>query len=410
MHSSTDIESGVAPRVVQAGPWRVALHAPRLVFRGDEQSHITRPNLCSLSGALVAIYQTTFDTSATPHDDRQISVSTDGGVTWRVAARNVDIGSFAMSCNGKEAVVMPYDSLRFGADLTQITGPRVAMRWRDGKLQLSRDETVARFPGELMTFLPEPIMGDDGKPLYLADDLPPADKPITSFWGNIQTLSDGRWIAPAYGCYADDPRAVDSPAPEMRRMARFTTELLVSDDRGRTWDWHGRIATPADVPDTCVEGPSEVQLFFFDDCWRAVFRTSALKGFFAPLYVAESKDGGRNWSTPRVLKNVSMIMDPRGLQLPGGITVLSAGRPKLDMYLADGDSEASHALDLTAHHESFFGHLRTTGHTDVVALGPRKLMLIYDSIPDSWRWPGSVFTAPDAIYCVQIDILEGKPV
>jgi hypothetical protein len=255
-----------------------------------------------------------------------------------------------------------------------------------------------------MGFLQEPIKDAAGKPLYLENDLPPANKPITSFWGTIQTLPDGRWIAPAYGSYESDPRATNSPAPEMRRMARFTTELLVSSDEGRTWSWHSRIATPNDVPNECAEGPSEVQLFQFGDWWRAVFRVSALKNFFQPMHYAESFDRGKFWTKPKPLPGIEMIMDPRGLQLPNGITVLTAGRPKIDMYLAESASLDFHKLDLTAHHNAYLPRLRTTGHTDVVQIGPRSLLFVYDSIPDSWRWPGSPFTAPDAIYTVCVDI------
>jgi len=393
------------PRVVQAGPWRVLLHPPVRVYQGTREEHITRPNLCALDGAIAAIFQTTFDTSATLRDRKDIWVSTDGGATWRVGACSVDIGSYTLfSKPNGEAVVMPYDSIRFGADRCSLTGPRTTLSWDGSKLAISHDATVARFPSPLKGFVLEPIKGDDGKPLYLEDDLPPADKPITSFWGTIQTLPDGRWIVPAYGSYESDPYATDSPAPEMRRMARFTTELLVSVDEGRTWSWFSRIAGPNDVPVECVEGPSEVQLYRFDDHWRAIFRTSALKNFFQPMHYAESFDAGKTWTKPQVLPGVEMIMDPRGLILPDEITVLTAGRPKIDMYLAEGDSLEFHKLDLTAHHNAHLPCLRTTGHTDVVSLGPRSLLFVYDSIPDGWRWPGTPFTAPDAIYSVRVDI------
>ena len=84
--------------------------------------------------------------------------------------------------------------------------------------------------------------------------------------------------------------------------------------------------------------------------------------------------------------------------------MLTAGRPKIDMYLAEGDGLKFHKLDLTAHHNAYLPRLRTTGHTDVVALGPRSLLFVYDSTPDSWRWPGTPFTAPDAICAVRVDI------
>jgi len=387
------------------GPWRVTLHPPVRIYQGTREEHITRPNLCVLDGAAAAIFQTTFDTSATPRDNRDIWVTTDGGCMWRLAARGVDIGSYCLySKSDGEAVVLPYDSIRYGTDRSSLAGPRTALSWQSGALRISSDTTVAHFPKPLMGFLAEPIKDDNGKPLYLADDLPPNDKPITSFWGTIQTLPDGRWVAPAYGCYESDPRAVSSAAPEMRRMARFTSELLVSEDEGRHWSWFSRIATPGDVPEECLEGPTEVQLYQFQDRWRAVFRTSALKNHFQPLHYADSFDAGKTWSAPRVLPGVDMIMDPRGLILPNGITVLTAGRPKIGMFLAQGASLDFHKVDLNAHHNAYLPRLRTTGHTDVAQIGPHSLLVVYDYIPDSWRWPGSTFTSPDAIYAVRVDI------
>lgn len=390
---------------MQAGKWSVTLHPPVCVYEGTKEEHITRPNLCVLDGAVAAIFQTTFDTNSTPHDRKDVWLSDDHGATWKVGARQVDIGSYSLfSKPDGEAVVMPYDSIRFGADRSSFTGPRTTLRMEKGALKITADRTVAHFPAPLMDFLQEPIKGPDGKPLYLENDLPPVDKPITSFWGNIQTLPDRRWIAPVYGCYASDPRTTDSPIPDMRRMARFTTELMTSSDEGRTWKWFSRIATPSDVPDECIEGPTEVQLYQFDDFWRVIFRTCALKNLFQPMRFAESRDGGATWTNPKVLAGVDMFMDPRGLMLPGNLTVLSAGRPKVGIFLAEGSSLEFHKLDMVEHHHAFLPRLRTTGHTDVVPLGPGSLLFVYDSIPDSWRWPGTKFTAPDAIFAVRVDI------
>ena len=395
----------MSPRVVQAGPWRVTLHPPVLVYQGTREEHITRPNLCLLNGAVAAIFQTTFDTNATPRDCKDIWISTDGGRSWRVGARRVDVGSYSLfSKPNGEAVVMPYDSIRLGPDRCSLTGPRTTLSMHDGTLHIAADKTVARFPEPLMTFFPEPLKDAEGKPLYLENDIPPSDKPITSFWGTIQTLPDGRWLAPMYGCYASDPYKRNSPVPEMRRIARFTSDLFVSSDEGRTWLWFSRVATGRDIPAECAEGACETHVFQFADRWRAVLRTSALKNYFQPMRYAESFDEGKSWTKPQVLPGIEMIMDPRGLILPNGITALTAGRPKIDMYLAEGASLDFHKLDLNAHHNAYLGRLRTTGHTDVVPLGPKSLLFVYDYIPDSWRWPGSPFTAPDAIYTVRIDI------
>src|ERR1043166_8690173 len=135
------------PRIVQAGPWHVTLHPPVMVYQGTREEHITRPNLCRLNGTVAAIFQTTFDTSATMRDRKDIHVSIDGGASWSVAARHVDIGSYSLfSKSNGEAVVMPYDSIRYGTDRCSLTGPRTTLRWEAGSLRISADSTVANFP------------------------------------------------------------------------------------------------------------------------------------------------------------------------------------------------------------------------------------------------------------------------
>jgi hypothetical protein len=141
------------PRVVQAGPWRVTLQPPVRVYQGGRKEFITRPNLGLLGDAVVAIYQTTFDSQATPVDDRHISVSLDGGQTWRLVARNADLGSYGLySTADGRAVVMPYDSLRFGPTHASMAGPRVTLSWADGELRMARDQAVAHFPKGLLPF------------------------------------------------------------------------------------------------------------------------------------------------------------------------------------------------------------------------------------------------------------------
>src|ERR1041384_5118200 len=127
-------------RTVQAGPWRVMLHPPVLVYEGTREEHITRANLCRLDGAVAMICQTTFDTSATLCDRKDIFISTDNGASWRVAARPVDIGSYSLiSKPNGEAVVMPYDSIRFKDDRSTFTGPRNTLSMRNGSLHISTD-------------------------------------------------------------------------------------------------------------------------------------------------------------------------------------------------------------------------------------------------------------------------------
>ncbi len=400
------------------------LHPPVRVYRARPEEHITRPNLCHVNDAVAVIAQQSLDYNDVLVDRRLIFLSADAGSSWKEVARDADVGSYSLfSESGREAIVMPYDSQTFGSDGAQITGPRVRLSWSNGKFDMTRDRTVARFPRELMTFR----QGVVGEPF---ENKPPLNKPITSFWGTIQRLTDGRLMAPAYGCYADDKRsAIDNPLVAMRRMGRFTNDLLVSSDEGRTWSWHCTIATARDIPADCTEGASEVHLFRFGDLWRAVFRVSGIEPL-RPVHFCESRDGGRTWTRPAVLWGVGESMDPRGVITEEGVMLLCAGRKAFELYIGDGSGLQLHPLNLIEHHNlyceagsaitrTYFGEIaremarkpgedersNTTSHTDVLQTGRNCFLFAYDYAPEGWRVKEQgLVPRPDEIFAIRVEI------
>jgi len=399
------------PRTIQAGPWRVTLHTPVLVYRGTEHEHMTRPNLCHLNEGVGIIMQTTFDSQATAKDHRHIALSSDGGESWQMAAHDVDIGSYSIfSQPGGEAVVMPYDSVRYRDDRNSFGGTRTTLSVVNGQLQIDHDRAIAHMPFELMAFW-------DDRPTS-GESVAPSNKPIACFWGTIHKLGDGRWLCPGYATLADEPRTPDDhPETPMHGMGKYTAYLLVSTDKGRTWQWHCTVATPRDVPEGVSEGPDEIQFYEFPDRWRCIFRVSAMSIAY-PMHWCDSFDGGLTWTKPEALTGVDGMMDPRGLLMPDGPTVLATGRLGSDMYLAEGTSLDFHKIDIVAHHNACVPeapldkvsvvhapwHYPNSGHTDVLQIGPNRLLFTYDRIPDGWRWAGTPFTGPDEIYTVVMDI------
>ena len=411
MNQSTPSSS--APRTVEAGPWRVTLQPPVRVYRGDESEHITRPNLCRFKDALGIIMQTTFDSQGTARDSRHIGVSYDNGNSWKIIARDADVGSYSLfSKPNGEVVVMPYDSLRYGPTHLTMGGPRTTLALADGELKIKVDMTIAHMPEELMAYWDD--RPTSGEPEAVA----PSNKPISCFWGTIQQLRDGRWLCPGYASLAKDPRTPeDHPEKAMHGMAKFTAFLLTSKDEGRTWQWLCYVATPYDVPAEASEGPDEIQFYEFADRWRCIIRVSAMR-FIQPLHFCDSFDGGKTWTKPQALENVDGMMDPRGLIMPDGPTVLTTGRRGSDVYLAEGSSLTFHKVDMVAHHNACVPdapldkitqwdlpwHWPNSGHTDVLQIGPNRLLFTYDRIPDGWRWADTEFTEPDEIYTVVLDI------
>jgi hypothetical protein len=282
----------------------------------------------------------------------------------------------------------------------------------NGELQIEHDTTIAHTPFELMAYWDD--RPTSGEPEAIA----PSNKPIACFWGAIVQLRDGRWLCPGYASLASDPRtSEDHPEFAMHGMAKFTAYLLVSEDEGRTWHWLCTVATPREVPEDVSEGADEIQFYEFPDRWRCIIRVSAMR-IARPLHYSDSFDGGKSWTKPEALKNVDGMMDPRGLIMPNGPTVLATGRRGSDFYLAEGTSLEFHKVDIVEHHNTcmpdapldtitqwdlpwFFPN---SGHTDVLQIGPNRLLFTYDRIPDGWRWKGTPFTEPDEIYTVVADI------
>lgn len=391
-------------KINPVGNWNVTLHPPVLAFGGDRHDHITRPNLCQLDGAVGLIFQTTKDVFATPADRRHVMVSTEGGSHWRLVAEHLDVGSLCLfSKPDGDVVVMPYCSQRFGQTPREIGGKRTTLTWRDSALHVQADTTVARFPADI-----------SGLPASYGA---PAGRAIAAFWGTIQQDTDGSWLQPAYITLASEPIHPDTyPEHGMRGRGKKSVALLRSTDEGRTWDCIAIPVGPKDIHESVSEGPSEAHLYLFPDRWRIVCRASALK-IISPLFATDSFDRGKTWTKPVPLSRVDGMIDPRGLIMPDGPTVLATGRRGSDIYLADGTSLDFKKVDIVAHHNAclpeatldtivwpeFPWFYPNTGHTDVLQIGPKRLLFAYDRIPDGWR-VNDTFTGPDEIYTVVVDI------
>jgi hypothetical protein len=171
-------------RIVHAGPWRCKVHKPVLVYQGTQTDHVTRPNLCLLDGATGIIIQASDDLSANTHDKRHLCVSTNGGASWNVAGKNLEIGSYSLfSKPNGDVVVMPYDSFRYGPTKNSFAGRKTVLSWKNGELAIKAGTTIATMPKDLMPYLTTGWTGGSG--------VAPENKPITGFWGTIQELDDG---------------------------------------------------------------------------------------------------------------------------------------------------------------------------------------------------------------------------
>ncbi len=141
------------------------------------------------------------------------------------------------------------------------------------------------------------------------------------FWGDMRVAKDGSLIAGIYpGFFIDEKGNVDP------RMGAF---FYRSVDNGHTWKLQGRIPYYGDVRgDSSAAkrmGYTEPAFEILQDgTFLCVLRTTDGAGV-GPMYASYSRDMGKTWTQPQIITPNGVL--PRLLQLKNGVTVMSSGRP-----------------------------------------------------------------------------------
>ncbi|QFY08826.1 hypothetical protein GBF35_21025 [Nonomuraea phyllanthi] len=188
-------------------------------------------------------------------------------------------------------------------------------------------------------------------------------------------LADGTILITVYARYAD--------------TGTYQAEVYASRDGGRTFERRGVIARPSGE---FVYNEAAVEQTL-DGSLLAVLRRDG--GPFSTLHQSRSLDGGRTWSPVADLRFAGQDcvvrgVAPRLLLTPGGVLVLSAGRP--DNWLAvslDGLGDAWEWPQVTYHNrDGIWDTHGSSGYTGIAALGPHTLIQVFDNC----KLPG---TRPD---------------
>ncbi|WP_156326014.1 exo-alpha-sialidase [Nonomuraea sp. SBT364] len=179
-------------------------------------------------------------------------------------------------------------------------------------------------------------------------------------------LADGTILVSVYTRYTD--------------TGEHQAEVYASADGGLTFARRGVIARPAGghvYNEAAIEQTADGSLL-------AVLRREG--GQYATLATSRSSDGGVTWSPVRELafegQNCLVRgVAPRLLLMPGGTLVLSAGRP--DVWLAqsrDGLGETWADPLVTYHNrDGVYDAHGTSGYTGVAAVGPYRLLQVFDN-------------------------------
>jgi hypothetical protein len=202
------------------------------------------------------------------------------------------------------------------------------------------------------------------------------------WWGDMKVAADGSLVAGIYpGFYIREDGSVDPKGGIF---------FYRSTDSGRSWKILSRIPYQ---PDTKIDTNGVNKHWFTepafeilkDGTYLSVIRSHDI--YSGPMYVSRSTDQGKSWTKPSVFTPAGVL--PRLLQLENGVTVLSAGRPGVQLrFSTDGKGDRwTNGFEmlpfgqpgLQAYAENDRGRTPAVscGYTSLLATGPDKFLVIY---------------------------------
>ena len=389
----TDIATGT----IRAQALTVSVGKTRIVMRGANYPALFK----SADGSIILA-------AATGPKKQGCVISTDGGSTWKIWP-----GSLPVGADGSHCLLPDGTSLAFGFHTDPVKDR--ADRY-EGQMWTSSDNWKT-IEGPSPTYVDMPNITEghgDGGPTEKIDG--------PMFHGRTRVLADGSLLAPYYTKFVADAK-IKTSSPY-----RFRCTLAKSTDRGKIWKFLSSIASLEDITDPKLlnkwqdgfDEPSlevlpdgklvcamrvgtysgEKAVETYSDLSQTVFRKG--KHYVSngeptrPIYVATSSDGGKTWSKPRPVPGARGAC-PRLLLLQGGVLALSYGRlcrptqGDAVIFSTDGGETWTNPTNI-------FPGL-SSGYTDMVAIGPDRLLFAFDSVT-AW---GPKYT-PDWIGAVDIEV------
>jgi hypothetical protein len=204
-------------------------------------------------------------------------------------------------------------------------------------------------------------------------------------WGAMVDGPGGEWLTTFYYMTERDPR--------QRRLV-----LIRSIDQGRNWKEYGIIAAiepnQAPWPWMGKEGPNEAALVRLSkDRLLCLFRTGS-DGYMGETW---SEDDGKTWSSP--VSSGFKGVAPHLRLLSDGLLACTYGRPGPVTIMFSSD-EGKKWTSVTAIFDGMSTH-----YTDLIEVGPGKLLVVYDSTPYGPKAiPPSDTSSKNAIYGTFVEV------
>jgi hypothetical protein len=349
---------------------KVTLSEPVLVARS--KGYLWFPTLTRRAdGTLLALMSNYADLHTT-QSTSQSAWSTDGGRTWSKLQPGLYSDSHVPLGNG-DLLLLPY----------YLFPRKGGLGAPYQRLARGQPELEVRKEGLLVSGWPRPDRSFEPK-LGLAGFV---------FNGQTVTRKDGSFLATLYGYFQD--------------TKRYSLVVAESKD-GLHWKVCSTVADEnCQLPGG--EGPCEAALCRLkDNRLMCVFRMNS----GAKFGQAFSSDEGQTWTEPMAMKDAFSVQ-PSLAVLQDGTVVLSGGRPGLYAWFnIDGRGKDWQRIDIRAHHnacrpkEPINRDEHSSSYTEVVAVGDKEFLYIYDRIPCGWSVipPGSSET--NSIWVVRLSLVK----
>ncbi|GAB3248625.1 hypothetical protein GCM10027347_05140 [Larkinella harenae] len=365
--------------------YRVTLGQPVVVSVADKEEkwgHFQFPDIArTVDGAIAVKWQMANDAMESyGNTSSPAAISTDGGKTWKISPTDWEhsrLEEGVLLPNGDRIkIVTPKPVKESDLKMPQPVGSFKRRNYEHTFYKLS--EMPASRQGVFLArrkkgepdWTNEQASLDDPQALrYSLRGMVPV-----VWWGDMKVAADGSVVACVYpGFHLRNDGSLD---------AKGGVFFYRSTDAGHSWKILSRIPYQ---PDTKTD-TNGINKFWFtepafdilpNDTYLSVIRSHDI--YSGPMYASRSANQGKTFTKPEVITPNGVY--PRILSLKNGVTVVSSGRPGVQLrFSSDGQgrqwTNAFEMLPFNQNEPSSFQHV-SCGYTGLLPTGDNSFLIVY---------------------------------